>query len=94
MFDKDHLEGWCIAWDLVGQNLEVPFPKESFEMELEVWSEGPWGSKCCGTWSWFSIPPFDGGIDSIQGENAKRLLNVVGQASKSIAKGKSSIIGS
>ena len=41
-----------------------------------------------------AVAPFDGPIDGIQGKSAKRLLNVVGQASKSIAKGKSSIIGS
>jgi hypothetical protein len=59
-------------------------------MELEVGSEGPWSTKCSGSRSWFAVPPFYGCINSIQGESAKRLLDVVGQAAKSVAKGKSS----
>ena len=76
-FDEDRLEGWCMARDLVGQNLDVPLSKKPFEVELEIWSEGPWGMKCRGTWSRFSIPPFDGGIDRIQGQSAKGFLDVV-----------------
>jgi hypothetical protein len=37
MFDKNHLEGWVVAWNLVRQHLEVPFPKEvkSASVDLE-----------------------------------------------------------
>ena len=42
MLDKDHLERWCVAWDLVCENLEMPLSQELFEVLLEVWSEGPW----------------------------------------------------
>ena len=42
----------------------------------------------------FSIPPFYGRINSIEGQSAERLLDVVGQTAKSIAKSESSIVGS
>ena len=42
MLDKHHLEGWVMAWDLVGQYLEMPFSKELFQMALEI--VRPWGS--------------------------------------------------
>ena len=37
MLDKNHLEGWVVAWNLVRQHLEVPFPKEvkSASVDLE-----------------------------------------------------------
>ena len=66
MFDKDHLERWCVAWDLICENLEMPLSQELFEVLLEVRSEGPWAPKCCCSRSRFAIPPFDGCIDGIQ----------------------------
>ena len=63
-------------------------------MELEVGCEGPWSTECGGTRGRFSVPPFDGRINCIQGESTIRLLDVVGQTAESIAKGKSSTIGS
>ena len=94
MLDKHHLEGWVMALDLVGQYLEMQFSKELFQMALEIWAEGPRCAQGRGTWCWLALPPLDGGIDGLKRQSTIRLLDVVGETSKSIAQGKTSIMGS
>ena len=65
MFDEHHLEGWCMARDLIRQDLEVPVSQELFQTSLKIWTEGPGGPQGGGSWCWFPLPPFYGCIDGL-----------------------------
>ena len=71
--------------NLIGEDLEMPLSQEFLQLLLKVWSEGPWSTKCRGSWGRLAMPPFDGCINRIQGKGAERLLDVVCQPAKGIA---------
>jgi hypothetical protein len=45
MFGKHHLEGWCMAGNLICQDLEMPLSQELLQAALKVWTYGPGGAQ-------------------------------------------------
>jgi len=44
MLDKDHLEGWSVAWNLMFEHLEMPLSQEFRQLLLEIGSKRPWSA--------------------------------------------------
>ena len=45
MLDENCLERRCVAWDLIGQNLEMPIAEKLSECFLKIWAQRPRGSQ-------------------------------------------------
>ena len=56
------------------QHFVVPYAEEFLQLWLEIRRKRPGCSQGWGTWSRFSAPPFNGGIDGIHGRGFEKVL--------------------
>ena len=81
MLDENCLERRCVAWDLIGQNLEMPIAEKLSECFLKIWAQRPRGSQV----EPVSPPPTYGRVNGLEGKCTIRLLDIVCQSTKRIA---------